>query len=127
MPEKYVFAEGYCDSESLAPQISIQIGDLTEYKEAHQAFQGIRSGARTPQGGNLGLVAFSNFPPHTVVDLIQKNPTMKFIRVFNGVRKDNSHYMFMVAVDGNEMVLDTIVVENCCQCPPRCIPPQGGF
>jgi hypothetical protein len=127
MPEKITFEEDYCDTLPLLTPAPEPLQDLTEYKKAHLKFEAIRSGTTHLPFGGKELVSFSNFLPSTIVTLIQRNPNAKFIRIFNGVRDNNAHYIFMTAVDNNEKVLETLVVENCCQCPPRCTPPQGGF
>lgn len=127
MPVQITFPPGYCDNESLAPASTKSISDLSQYKAEFLRFGEVRTGTRALTQGGKELVAYSNFTPNSILQLLNANPNAKFVRVFNGVRADGTHYMFMTATDKNEMILDTIVVENCCQCPPRCQQINGGF
>ena len=128
MPTKITYPDGFCDGLTLAASITEQIVDLSEYKNAHLRFDDKRKGTKPIQNPPVELVAFANFRPSDLIQLAN-TPNTKFVRVFNGVRASgvNPHFMFIVAVDSNEKVINSIVLENCCQCPPRCIPPQGGF
>jgi len=128
MTIKIAFPDNYCDDASLVEPLPTEIQDLSEYKDAHLKYEDLRKGTRRIPIPPAELVAYANFRPADLVALVNKNPTAKFIRVFNGVRPSGiyTHFMFMVAVDSNENVIDTMVIENCCQCPPRC-KDKGGF
>ena len=123
MPLNVSFPDGYCDGENLSNPVVTEIVSISEYRDAHVKFDSMRS-----QRSLTELVAYANFLPSTIQTLLDRNPNAKFIRVFNGIRPagDYPHFMFMTAVDSNAKVIDSIIIENCCQCPPRC-QIMGGF